>query len=281
MPTRTHPTRRRAARGPVRRRSGAVPAGKTPPVDVALTTLTFNIGAAALPRAGAILQWLRKRSDDLIVLSETSAGPGTEFLRKGLEAAGYATYARMEGRDRGVLVATRLSVREPLSSHLGVTLPWRVAGVVLDTSPPVALVGVYVPSRDRSPAKVARKRVFIESLLDSVRGLPDSLRKRLLLVGDYNAVARHHDPPLPGFFPYEYELHDELGRIGLTPAHELRPRGSHPHSWIGRTGIGYLYDYVHVGVGLRRRVERCSYLHGPRTRGLSDHAALAVRLRLD
>ena len=74
-------------------------------------------------------------------------------------------------------------------------------------------------------------------------------------------------------------MHDELEGYGLSAAHELLGSGQQ-HSWLGRTGNGYLYDYFHLGAELHQLVERCAYLHGPRTRGLSDHAAVAVRLRL-
>jgi exonuclease III len=245
-----------------------------------LRALTFNIGAAALPRAASILSWLRRRSDDVIVLTETSGGAGTQLLIDGLRARGYRTYRTVDRRDRGVVLATRVAVAERLDAHVNVTLPWRVAGVVLDTRPHVAVLGVYVPSRDRSDLKITRKREFIDSLVASVGSLPTGLRRNLVLAGDYNAVARHHQPALPGFFPYEYAMHDELRGFGLAAAHELLPRSQQPHSWIGRTGNGYLYDYMYVGEGLAPRLGRCSYLHGPRTRRLSDHAALAVRLRL-
>ena len=43
----------------------------------------------------------------------------------------------------------------------------------------------------------------------------------MLLVGDYNVVSRAHEPRLPGFFAYEYAMHDELERIGFAAAHEL------------------------------------------------------------
>jgi exonuclease III len=160
------------------------------------------------------------------------------------------------------------------------TLPWRATGVVLDTRPRVALLGVYVPSRDRTPVKVARKQAFLSSLLGSIRGLPPALRSRMLLVGDYNTVSERHRPRLPGFFPYEYAFHDELEAMSLSSAHELAPGVSQPHSWIGRTGNGYLYDYVHVGAALQSTLQSCRYLHGPRERHLSDHAAVAVQLRL-
>jgi exodeoxyribonuclease III len=247
----------------------------------ALGVLTLNVGAAAPWRATQILAWLGRRPEDVIVLSETSAGAGTALLRSGLERRGYSTHFTSDARDRGVLVASRLRVVGILEPTRSVTLPCRAIGVVLDTRPQVALLGVYVPSRDRSPAKVLRKQHFIESLLRSLGALPERLRRRLLIAGDLNVVPRHHVPKLPGFFPYEYELHERLEQLGLRAAHELlRPEQPHPHSWIGRTGLGYLYDYVHVGRGLHDRVERCAYLHGPRTRRLSDHAAVAARVRL-
>lgn len=250
------------------------------PAHTTLRALSLNIGAAAVPRAEAILRWLRRRREDVLVLTETSRGDGTKLLLDGLRARGYSTFSSVQTRDRGVAVASRIPIHETLDQHLSVTLPWRVSGVVLDTRPRVALIGVYVPSRDRTPVKVARKEAFIASLLDSIRALPGPLRGRLLLVGDYNTVSERHLPRLPGFFPYEYAFHEQLDTFGLTSAHELAPAAAQPHSWIGRTGNGYLYDYVHVGPKLSSSLERCRYLHEPREQRLTDHAAVAVQLRL-
>jgi exodeoxyribonuclease-3 len=258
------------------RRRSAQPQAPTLP---ATKLLTFNIGAASAARATAILNWLRSRDDDVIVLTETTGGAGTQLLADGLRASGYSVRHSCDPRERGVLLASRAPIARDLSEQVAVTLPCRVSAVVLKAGPSkLVLVGVYIPSRDRSDVKVARKEAFITSLLESLRRLHITQRDRLVVAGDYNAVARGHQPPLPGFFAWEYDLHDQLERIGLRPAHELRPRGDHPHSWIGRTGLRYLYDYVHVGSRLHHAVERCEYLHGPRRRGLSDHAAVAVRL---
>lgn len=248
---------------------------------VATSVLTFNISVAAEPRAERILRWLRGRGDEVIVLSETSAGMGTELIRAGLEADGYATFGSVEGRERGVMIASRLPLARSLDVR-SVSVPARAHGVILDTSPQLAVLGIYVPSRDRSPEKVARKEHFMRSLLDALEALPRETREALLLLGDYNAVPRDHVPALPGFFPYEYEFHERLLELELAPAHELRPYGaSHPHSWIGRTGLGYLYDYAHLGKEVGERLVSCRYLHGPRNQRLSDHAALAVRIELD
>jgi exodeoxyribonuclease-3 len=267
-----------AARGTDRRAAG--PRRSGPPAAEA-RILTANIAAAAAERAARILVWLRSRNDDVIVLSETSGGPGTELLKNGLEAAGYRTLLSVEPGERGVMIASRLPFSDTLE-QVSVTLPCRAQGIVLETEPRLALLGVYIPSRDRSPEKVARKERFIASLLGSIRDLPPELRSNLVLLGDYNVVARHHEPNLPGFFPYEYDFHDELAALGLSAAHELRPWGKRqPHSWIGRTGIGYLYDYAHLGSSVADRLQRSQYLQAPRQQRLSDHAALAVRIRLD
>lgn len=266
---------------PLARRRRKPAAEARPSASSTLRLLTLNIGAAAAPRAAQILRWLRSRADDVIVLTETSGGAGTELLGEGLCASGFRIRHTWDPRERGVLLASRIRFARDLSEQVAVTLPCRAPAVVLDTKPrPVTLIGVYIPSRDRSDHKVTRKAAFIASILESLRGLSAAERERLVLAGDYNAVARSHEPRLPGFFPWEYDLHDQLGEIGLLPAHELRPRGNHPHSWIGRTGSRYLYDYVHVGGGLHHSVERCAYLHGPRQRGLTDHAAVAVRLSI-
>ncbi len=243
--------------------------------------LTFNIGAAAPERAIAILRWLRSRSEDVIVLTETSAGTGTQLLAEGLIADGFEVLQTPHPRERGVLLASRLASTRVRTVSLDVTLPCRAAGAAFELeSGALTVIGVYVPSRDRSEAKIARKQAFLASLLKELGKLPTQRRERLVLAGDYNAVARGHEPPLPGFFAWEYALHEELERIGLRSAHELSGPAAHPHSWIGRTGTGYLYDYVHLGGALHGSLGHCRYLHGPRERRLSDHAAVSVSLHV-
>jgi exodeoxyribonuclease III len=245
-----------------------------------LRGVTLNIGAAASPRAKIILDWLGRRGEDVIVLTETSRGPGTELLSAGLAERGYEIVTTPPNDDRGVLIASRLPVRTRLCATLDVSLPWRVAAIVLDTSPSLAVVGVYVPSRDRSPAKIARKEEFIRSFVRGLESLPTRLRQHLLIAGDYNVISRRHDPPRKGYFSYEYAMHEALERLGFASGHELGRGGRQPYSWVGRTGDGYLYDYVHVGGALHSRLETCRYVQDTRHRRLSDHAAVAFACSL-
>lgn len=246
--------------------------------ELALQALTLNIGAAALPRAERILQWLRRRHEDVFVLTETSGGEGSKLIAEQLDQWGYNVVWRQPSGDRGVLLATRLPIKAQLCTRLDVTLPWRIAGVRLAVEPSVAVLGVYMPSRERSPKNVAKKRLFIESFLAGVERLTPTIRSRLVIAGDYNAISRRHDPPRYGFLECEYALHEELERLGFAAGHELVGARPQPHSWIGRTGDGYLYDYFHLGRGLREHLRACRYLHAPRERRLSDHAAVAIAL---
>jgi exodeoxyribonuclease-3 len=42
-----------------------------------LSVLTVNIGAASQERARLLLDWLARRPEEVLVITETSAGPGT------------------------------------------------------------------------------------------------------------------------------------------------------------------------------------------------------------
>lgn len=247
-----------------------------------LSVLTVNIGAAAPPRAQAILDWLQTRDDDVVILTETSAGAGTDLLLAWYARAGYAV-ARTTGldADRGAAIVSRVPVRESLTSAFSdVTLPHRVAGVVLDTDPALAIVGAYVPSRDRSLSKTEKKQTFIRGFLDALTALPPALQGTLLVGGDYNVISRDHEPRHVGFLPFEFGLLDELLRLGLVDVWNHAYPGEQAHSWIGRTGDGYRYDYFHLAQPMLDRLGATSYLHETREQRLTDHAAVAVQIAM-
>jgi exodeoxyribonuclease-3 len=247
-----------------------------------LSILTVNIGAASRERAEDMLRWLTGRSEDVFVLTETSAGTGTVYLLERFRQAGYAVVHTPDASgDRGTALVSRVGIAESLRAFASVSIPGRVAAAVLDTQPAVAVLGVYVPSRDRSADKTEKKQTFVASLLAALDELPDDLRGRLVIGGDYNVIARTHQPLHPGFLPFEFGLLETLEAHGLVDAHERCSPGAQPHSWIGRTGDGYRYDYFHVGRELAERITTCAYLHETREQRLTDHAAVALALAVD
>ncbi len=244
----------------------------------ALDVLTLNVGAAAFDRAEGILGWLELRPADVLVLTETSAGTGTSLLIRRLLKQGFEVTWQHPGADRGALIATRSPNVKDLTDLVASTMPWRSPAVQLETDDgPLAIVGVYAPSRDRRNGRAAQKREFLESLASGLAALAERLQGRLLLLGDHNTVPRDHIPQHSGFTSWEYQWHHDLLKLGLRNVHALS-EAKQPHSWIGRTGNAYLYDYVHLGEALHGRLGGFTYLHTPRQAGLSDHAAVTATI---
>ncbi|MCP2343556.1 endonuclease/exonuclease/phosphatase family protein [Actinomadura rupiterrae] len=244
-----------------------------------LQVLTVNLGAAARPRAEALLQWLAGRPEEVFVLTETSAGPGTTYLLDQFRAAGYAVVKSPDERDRGAAVVSRVKIAENGTPRVpGISIPGRVAVCLLDTDPPVFVVAVYVPSRDRTENRTARKQQFITSFLATLGALPAEVAAHTLVGGDYNVIGRDHQPRHRGFLQFEYNLLETLEAAGYTDTHTHLHPGAQPHSWIGRTGDGYRYDYLHAGAALAERIRGCEYLHQIRLDQLTDHAALTLSL---
>lgn len=248
-----------------------------------LSMMTINIGAASADRARMLLDWLAGRPEDVFILTETSAGPGTAYLLDQFRRAGFGVIKTPDtDGERGSALVSRVQIRRDLTPELaGVSIPCRISAGLLDADPEIAVLGVYVPSRDRSQDKTARKRRFIGSLLDAHDKLPDSLAKQLVIGGDYNVIARTHQPLHPGFLPFEFGLLDSLRSRGLADAFETTSPGVQAYSWIGRTGDGYRYDYLHVTTALTSLIGGCDYVHETRQLKLSDHAALTLTLHAE
>jgi exodeoxyribonuclease III len=247
-----------------------------------LSLLTINIGAAALTRAEAILEWLATRTEDVFILTETSSGAGTAHLTAQFAAAGYAVRHTPDSNgDRGVAIVSRVPILESTVTPMDVSLPCRAALMHLATEPRTAILGVYVPSRDRSLDKTQRKDSFIRSLLAAVERLPADVRDHLIVGGDYNVIGRSHYPRHSGFLPFEYGLLDTFTTMGLMDAYETWAPGDQQYSWVGRTGDGYRYDYFHFGRNLLPYLAGCTYLQETRETRLTDHAAVTVAVSVE
>lgn len=244
-----------------------------------LSLLTFNLQAAALPRATRILDWLQTRDDHAIVLTETSNGAGTSHLLDRCRQAGLIVqHQRSATGDRSCALISRIPARSRPDLIASISLPGRTVAVTLNTQPAITLLGIYVPSSDRAPTKIAKKKAFLTSVLDALASLSERERRHLVLTGDYNVISRTHEPRYPVFQAFEYAFLDRLAELGLTDVHQhLRP-GVQVHSWYGRAGNGYRFDYFHTGAALTNAATSYAHLEQPRTRGLSDHDAVAMTL---
>ncbi|MGH3701775.1 MAG: endonuclease/exonuclease/phosphatase family protein [Pseudonocardiaceae bacterium] len=254
---------------------------------MSLSLITVNVGAPSLDRAQRQLRWLAARGEDVLVLTETKATAGSQYLAEAFTAAGYAvTFPGHAPGELGVMIVSKLAIRpDPLGAAMDY-LPARAAGIVVDTTDgPLRVVGAYVPSRDASADKTELKKTWIQRFshaLDST-----ATDAPLLLLGDLNVLEPTHTPAHRGqFAPFEYSFY-----TGLTDRHGLLDlfRHLHPdrveHSWARRADLGYRYDHAHGSHVLTERLTACEYVHetrelGPDGTRLTDHSGLAMRVAL-
>ena len=254
---------------------------------MSLSLITVNVGAPSVDRARRQLRWLAERGEDVLVLTETKATVGSQFLAETFAAAGYAvTFPDHAPGELGVMIVSKLrTTPDPLAAAMDY-LPARATGVVVDTTDgPLRVATAYVPSRDASLDKTERKKTWIQRFqhaLDSTAG-----DAPLLLLGDLNVLEPTHKPAHRGqFAPFEYGFY-----TGLTDRHGLVDlfRHMHPdrveHSWARRADLGYRYDHAHGSRVLAERLISCEYVHETRQADpdgsrLTDHSGLAVRVAL-
>jgi exodeoxyribonuclease III len=246
-----------------------------------LSLLTLNIANPSPERAERQLGWLAARDEDVLVLTETKDSVGCRLLADAFGGAGYhISYPKPDHGDYGVMIVSRIQARGvDFGDRVGY-LPSRAAAITLPApNGPIQVIGAYVPSRDASLEKTARKRKWLAACTAALSTREHS--KLTIFLGDLNILEPDHQPRYKFFAPFEYDFYRQLTDDGgLIDAF----RALHPeeiqHSWVGRTGDGYRYDHVHCTADLATTLVSCGYLHQTRIDRLSDHSALSVRLAI-
>ena len=233
-----------------------------------------------MTRARRLLGFLDEVDADVTVLTETRGTPGTELLLDTYRQAGYGVTApsHLSTGERGVAVVHRVpSVptcpgRVPDLSH-------RLLSVQLELPEPITLVGAYVPSRDSSAQKIKRKQTFLSQMSCFLERI--SQDREVILMGDFNVVSRSHEPRYSTFRSWEYDSLRDIADCGLVDVFLDMHPGVQAHSWVGRTGDGYRYDYSFLSRQLLPRVRTCEYVNEPRLLGLTDHAGMLLSIGAD
>ena len=244
--------------------------------DIRLFAL--NISGPSVQRAERLANFMLALDLDVLVLSETRTNPGTEYLLGRFSDAGYEVQSPLprSARERGVAILSRVAPHGSIRHPSPVDLSHRLVVGDLGEAMRLTLLAAYVPSRDATQPKLERKRRFLTQLVSVVEHSTRS--GRVILMGDLNIVGRKHLPKYSAFRSWEYDALDQVLDHGLVDVFaELHP-GVQAHSWIGRTGNGYRYDYAFVSDDLVGAVRGCEYMHEPREQGLSDHAAVVLTL---
>jgi exodeoxyribonuclease III len=94
------------------------------------SVMPIDIGAASRDCARLVLDWLAEAAGGRFILNETSAGPGTAYLRDQLRRAGYAVIKTSDdGGERGSALISRVQIRRDLTLQIaGVSPPTPTSG---------------------------------------------------------------------------------------------------------------------------------------------------------
>lgn len=242
----------------------------------------WNIANPSVERAARQAEWLRKRPEDTLVLTEAKHSEGCLFLERYFRAYGYnVIFKRPDEKEFGVIIISKCVVSSSDFSRGINYLQSRTASVKLSIGGnELELIGVYVPSRDKSYEKTERKKKFLKNLNNALSLNP--INPKRIFCGDFNVLEPNHVPRYPFFEEWEYDFYRNLQNCNLRDAFRFLNPKIQEYSWVGHTGDGYRYDHCFVSSDLLPNVKQCYYFHEPRQyeKKLSDHSALIIELDL-
>ncbi|MDH6579499.1 endonuclease/exonuclease/phosphatase family protein [Kitasatospora sp. MAP5-34] len=252
------------------------------PSSTELRAVIFNTQHAAATRARAQVDWLAaQQGADVLVLTEVGAGPGGDALVRALGEAGYrSVVAPQGGGDYRTVLAARAAGLSAVSSPVTV-MPYRFPLARLTVAGrTVTIGGLYVPSRGSKERRNEDKRAFQSAVAAALPTLVKETSGLFVLAGDLNVLEPGHEPHYAVFGAWEYDFYRAFAGAGLIDAFRTLHPDAAEHSWFGRGGNPYRFDHAFAPAAHQHLIRSCSYLHEPRTAGLTDHSAMELTIAL-
>ncbi|MEK7453136.1 MAG: endonuclease/exonuclease/phosphatase family protein [Patescibacteria group bacterium] len=245
-----------------------------------ISLFCWNIGNPSIKRAKKQVQWLNKRSEDFFILTETKNSEGCLFIKDYFQKNGYHVLSpNIEGKEYGTMLISKYPLEEStFSNHIN-SLPFRAVSAQISLpNGTLEIIGLYVPSRDKSAKKIKRKKNFLKNVVQALKFAP--VPNFRIILGDFNILEPDHIPHYSFFEEWEYDFYKNLTDNQLKDAFRLVSPNKEEYSWVGRTGDGYRYDHCFVSENILSTIDKCFYLHKPREIRLSDHSAIVTQLSL-
>ena len=241
----------------------------------------WNIANPSAQRAGKQAEWLRKRPEHVLVLTEAKRSDGCSLLERYFQAYGYnVLFPKPDGNEYGVMIISKFPLKPSKFSDSVSFLTSRVVSAKLHLADSeLEIIGVYAPSRDASFEKTQKKKLFLTNLSETLQA--HCVTEKRIFCGDLNILEPDHVPYYPFFEDWEYDFYRTVTKYGLADAFRYSNPGADEYSWVGRTGDGYRYDHCFISPDLIPALRKSYYLHEPRETKLSDHSALITILDIN
>ena len=253
--------------------------------------LSINIGNPSLERAQKQCEWLLNREEDVFVLTETKESKGCLYIEEFFKQYGYDLFSfhtstfydvefpHSQTGDLGVMIISKYPITKknnyfPKDS---IYFSRQLEVEIQIENEKLNVVGLYVPSRNRTEEKIFRKRRFIE---DIEIYLKRECHEKRIIMGDLNILEKNHKPHYSTFFSWEYDFYDNIIESGYIDAFKYISPYKQEYSWVGRTQDGYRYDYCFVSSSLETDILECQYIHETREIKITDHSAIVMTLNI-
>lgn len=256
-----------------------------------LKVMSLNIGNPSIDRAKKQVNWIESREEDVFVLTETKNSEGCNYIESYFSQHGYTlftfnsnisynvSFPKSQTRDLGVMIISRLPIKKTYSFFDEKNIYHaRLLEVDIEYDKrSIHIMGVYVPSRDRSDAKINRKKTFLLETMKRVSTLKDS---PCIICGDFNILEKNHIPHYNTFFDWEYDFYHDFNKYYFIDAFRHCHPDMNEYSWVGRTNDGYRYDHCFISKNYGKNIKDCFYVHESRKLSLTDHSAIVLDLEL-
>lgn len=254
-----------------------------------LKILSLNIGNPSLERAKKQCEWILNRSEDVFVLTETKNSKGCQYIEDFFSYYGndlftmksskkyYVYFPKSKTGDLGVMVISKYEIQSyrHLYDDTSIFYTRHLETKIKINDRFLTIIGLYIPSRDRSTEKIERKKTFIENIQNDIE-LADKCNS--IIIGDFNIIDRNHYPHYSNFFKWEYDFYDFLIDMAYIDTFNKCNPSKQDYSWVGRTANGYRYDYCFVTKDLYENIIDCYFVHETRKEKLTDHSAIFIEL---
>ena len=255
-----------------------------------LKILTLNIGNPSIERAKRQIEWIESRDEDIFVLTETKNSVGCNYIEEYFKYYGsslfslnaqqkyYVHFPKSTTGDLGVMIISKLPIhaRNSIFRDDDHFFSRFTSCDVIHEGIRYNLVGIYIPSRDRSENKIERKKKFCSAMAEYIKEL--NTADHVIVCGDFNIVSRNHIPHYSSFFDWEYRFYDFFCSHGFLDVYDFMHPSEPDYTWVGRTQSGYRYDYFFSSNDIRNRIKACNIFHETRQCSLTDHSAVSIEI---
>lgn len=241
-----------------------------------LRLCALNVNSPSRERAQAIAEWLLDARCNALVLTEMQPTEGCKMIMTCLEAEGFTVTRSTGWQDNHyfAVIATKGFQAEPVS-----VTPFTPRVTAADLTVGLAtlrMVAIYGPTNGMTSDSSLRRRATQDRIITYLAAIA---QPRMAVAGDLNVIEPGHRPHLDSFEDHDYSFYTRLLDLGLADAYRVMNPSGDDHSWFSDRLGSQRLDHA-LASPAAGPVVACRYDHAPRTRHLSDHAALLTTIKL-